>query len=387
MKVPAEQRAISFADYDHLVKDTDRFPIADLGPIRLGLFGEVGSLMSASKKLQREKEAFQSAYERDALEELGDTFWYFAALCRRLGIGLDAVISEASKGGQLSVSSVASHSPDSPLVRTISFKNAASLDGSLLKLGECAAGLLRVERNSADALSSLTMFAQAYVEVLQNSGLPFSGILNANVMKVRGRFLETPKSDLPQFDTHFCAEEQIPHSFEIEVSQRTNGRSYLRMNRVFIGDSLLDNIGKSDDYRFHDVFHFAHAAVLHWSPTFRALIKHKRKSCSVTDEAQDSGRAIVIEEGLSAFVFSHAKEHSFFEDQESVSFDLLKSIQDFVRGYEVSECPLRLWEEAILQGYDVFRKVRSHGGGIVVGDRGARTLRYKPLPGRSHECQ
>ena len=45
-----------------------------------------------------------------------------------------------------------------------------------------------------------------------------------------------------------------------------------------------------------DVFHFAHAAILHWSPTFRALIRHKRKSNPDIDEAQDSGRAIVIDD-------------------------------------------------------------------------------------------
>jgi hypothetical protein len=66
------------------------------------------------------------------------------------------------------------------------------------------------------------------------------------------------------------------------------------MNGVFIGDPLTDNILDRDGYRFHDVFHFAHASILHWSPTFRALIKHKRKSDPVVDEAQDSGRAIVV---------------------------------------------------------------------------------------------
>jgi hypothetical protein len=44
------------------------------------------------------------------------------------------------------------------------------------------------------------------------------------------------------------------------------------MNGVFIGDPLTDNIRDPDGYRFHDVFHFARAAILHWSPTFRALI-------------------------------------------------------------------------------------------------------------------
>ena len=42
-------------------------------------------------------------------------------------------------------------------------------------------------------------------------------------------------------------------------------------------------------------------------------------------------------------------------------------------------CPLKLWERAILKGYEVFRLVRDNKGGIVVGDRGNRTIKYKPI--------
>jgi hypothetical protein len=119
---------------------------------------------------------------------------------------------------------------------------------------------------------------------------------------------------------------------------------------------------------------------LHWSPTFRSLIKHKRKSDKVIDEAQDGGRAIVVEEGLTAWLFTRAKAMKFFEGQTSVSFDLLKTVSEFVQGYEVQACPLKLWENAILQGYAVFREVRAENGGIVIGDRPARTLRFRRLP-------
>ena len=98
------------------------------------------------------------------------------------------------------------------------------------------------------------------------------------------------------------------------------------------------------------------------------------------DEAQDGGRAIVVEEGLSAWLFTRAKELRFFEGQTSLSFDLLKTVNEFVQGYEVQVCPLRLWEDAILQGYSVFRDVRAQNGGVVIGDRTARTLRFRSLP-------
>ncbi len=202
-----------------------------------------------------------------------------------------------------------------------------------------------------------------------------------NIEKTRGRFLEADTPELPTFDDEFSDEERLPRYFEIKITQRKSGQSYLQWNGVFIGDPLTDNILDPDGYRFHDVFHFAHAAILHWSPTFRSLIKHKRKSDPKLDEAQDGGRAIVIEEGLTAWIFSCAKHLNFFDGKTSVSFDLLKTIQQFVHGYEVEECPLKLWEQAVLEGYEVFRQVRDNNGGIVIGNREARTIEYKSIDG------
>jgi hypothetical protein len=125
------------------------------------------------------------------------------------------------------------------------------------------------------------------------------------------------------------------------------------------------------------VFHLANAAILHWSPVVRALIKHKRKSKPTYDEAEDGGRAIVVEEGVTAWIFLQAKELGFFENQRTVSLGLLKSIGDFVKGFEVDKLPLKLWEKSILQGYQVFRQVRAAKGGWIVGDRSARTVRYE----------
>lgn len=81
------------------------------------------------------------------------------------------------------------------------------------------------------------------------------------------------------------------------------------------------------------------------------------------------------------WIFARAKEINYFEGQQSVSFDLLKTVQQFVAGYEVEACPLRLWEIAILRGYDVFCEVLRNNGGTIVGDRLARTIEYRPLKG------
>ena len=253
-----------------------------------------------------------------------------------------------------------------------------ALDDALVALGTAAAALLQLKSSRTAARRLLSSFSACYVQALRTARLDLSVVGSFNVKKVRGRFLGSDASALPAFDVGFPDDEQLPQHFEIEVVQRHRGHSHLRWNGVFLGDPLTDNIPDPDGYRFHDVFHLAHAAILHWSPTFRSLIKHKRKSDPAFDEAQDGGRAIVVEEGLTAWVFSRAKHLDFFRGQDGVSFDLLKTVQQFVQGYEVEACPLRLWESAILRGYDVFRSIRDNEGGVVVGDRRDRTIVYMP---------
>ena len=369
------------SDYEKAVAPTDRFAGNEVTPILLGLFGEVGSVMSTSKKLHREKGAFEVGYRRDVEEELGDTIWYVAALCRRLKLSLSELFVEGCAGDQFIGDVAATADPNAPVARVMTAKGLGPLDSVLLKLGEESARLLSIEVDAKTAKPILLNFVRAYILAVQASGVSFSEVLNANIRKSTGRFLKPSPADLPDFDAGFPPEEQLPRQFEIEIMQRPNGRSYLRWNGVFIGDPLTDNIADPDGYRFHDVFHFANAAILHWSPTFRALTKHKRKSYPKVDEAQDSGRAIVVDEGVSAYIFSQAKTLNFFENQTSVSFDLLKAVSNFVRGYEVERCPLNLWETAILQGYEVFRQMRENNGGIVIGNRDERTIQYRPLKG------
>lgn len=375
---PNDKVHVLLAEYEREIVETDRLQKSDITPILLGLFGEVGSVMSTSKKLSREKTAFSNGYRRDVEEELGDTLWYVAALCWRLNMSLSNLFAEALDNGSYSISVAANADPDHPVAKVFSVNDHAPLDSVLLRLGEASARLLGLKMSSKKARPLLIDFIGIYLEAVQASSVSFAGVVNGNMTKARGRFLTPSEEDLLDFDAEFPVDEQLPREFEIEILQRSNGRSYLRWNGAFIGDPLTDNIADQDGYRFHDVFHFANAAILHWSPTFRALIKHKRKSKPEVDEAQDSGRAIVIDEGVAAFVFSYAKSLNFFEGHDGVSFGLLKAVQNFVRGYEVDQCPLNLWENAILQGYDVFRQVKQNGGGVVVGNRAERTIKYKP---------
>jgi MazG C-terminal domain/Nucleotide modification associated domain 2 len=374
----ANSASIRLADYAREIEPTDKLPAGDLKPVLLGLFGEVGGIMTTAKKLHREATAFVG-YRKAVVEEFGDTLWYFATLCRRLKLPLEDVLAAVTKGAGYSSVTVASDLADVPIAHVASATASLPLDETLLKLGEAAAALMRVDDQLEQSAKLIHQFGDCYIQALQVSGVIFADVVQTNLRKAQGRFLEPDPATLPVFDSDFLDEERLPMEFEIEISQRKSGQSYLRWNGVFIGDPLTDNILDPDGYRFHDVFHFAHAAILHWSPTTRALIKQKRKSDRKFDEAQDGGRAIVVEEGLTAWIFSRAKELDFFEGQNSVSFDLLKTVGEFVRGYEVADCPLKLWERAILEGYAVFRQIRQNNGGIVVGNRTTREIRYRPL--------
>lgn len=364
-------------DYVRLVAPTDQMP-DDIRPVLFGLFGEVGGIMTAAKKYHREGPVFVG-YRRMVEEEFGDTLWYLTALCRRLGLSLESLLDTVISSDDYSSTLAASDIENGTISRIVMPRQVAALDDALLTLGEAASRLLHLSADPSQAENVLIPFIDCYLKTLQVSGLSFGDVARSNLAKTRGRFVPPDMESLPTFDDTFEAEEQLPETFTIEITQRKSGQSYLRWNKVFIGDPLTDNILDPDYYRFHDVFHFAHAAILHWSPVMRALIKQKRKSHKITDDSQDGGRAIVVEEGLTAWIFSRAKELNFFEGQKSVSFDMLKTIADFVRGYEVADCPLSLWEKAILDGYAVFRQVRDNGGGVVIGDRNARTIEYRPL--------
>ena len=284
-----KQSALLFAEYDSVSASTDQLADDALTPVRLGLFGEVGSLMATSKKYHREGDAY-AAHRRAVVEEFGDTLWYLASLCRRLGYKLEDIVGDASEGEDVSSQLVTSTFPEAPVACTRSFTNQSTIDDLLLTLGQHAAALLKPCQESGVQRELLIAFVRTYLMSVQACRIPFSTIMQTNIDKIGGRFLESDFDKLPNFDAGLAEEEQLPRTFRIEIKQRTNGKSYLRWNGVFIGDPLTDNIGDPDGYRFHDVFHLAHAAILHWSPTFRGLIRQKRKSDAKLDENEDGER-------------------------------------------------------------------------------------------------
>ena len=92
--------ALTIADYAEQAAKTDqRRGARALGFSMLGLFGEVGSLLSEAKKKQRDAASYLG-YADAVAEELGDVLWYLAAIARRTQFTLSAIAVAAIGGDE-----------------------------------------------------------------------------------------------------------------------------------------------------------------------------------------------------------------------------------------------------------------------------------------------
>ena len=322
-----------------------------------GLFGETGSILEATKKKMREKKEYSNIeYKNTIIEEFGDTLWYFTAICEFVKIDIIKLLD-------------------------MKVPKNKSYNQNLLSLGGIAGKLLSISGAEKNDKSLLCEFGKYFLFSLQKSSMEdnLKKVIEYNMQKIKDRFIEPSDDELCAFNADYPIDEQIPEKFTIMIIERSSKETYLQWNGVFIGNPLKDNVYEEDGYRFHDVFHIAYAAILHWSPVFRSLIKHKRKSRIGIDNTEDSGRAIVIEEGLTVWIFSIAKKSNYFKNHDKIPWSILKTVQQFIRGYEVEKCPLKLWEKAILEGYKVYREVSKNKKGKIIADLQSRTIKYENL--------
>jgi len=208
--------------------------------------------------------------------------------------------------------------------------------------------------------------------------LALSDIAAANLAKVKERW-STDRPEPLSFDTELPEGERLPRQFEIElidVEGEARQRVRVLINGKPFGAELTDNAYDPDGYRFHDVFHFAYAAVLGWSPITRALLRRKRKSRPLLDEVEDGGRAAVIEEGIAALAFDYARRHRMLEGVATLDFQLLRTIKDMTSHLEVRQCTTGEWEQAVLIGFQVWRAVLAARGGRIAVDLDARRIAY-----------
>ncbi|BEL01818.1 hypothetical protein Q0Z83_000090 [Actinoplanes sichuanensis] len=212
--------------------------------------------------------------------------------------------------------------------------------------------------------------------VANHLNLGLDDIATANLSKITDRWRPTPAPGIP-FDNDREPHEQLPRQADFTFTVTHNGScdvSVLTCDGQQVGDPITDASHVADGYNFHDVFHLSYAAVLGWSPVMRALLKRKRRSDPQTDLAEDGGRAIAIEEGISALVFAYASRHQYLDGKDHIDNDVLDTIQVMVAHLEVSAHRAADWEKAILTGFTAWRALRRLGGGTVRLDLGAQSL-------------
>lgn len=208
--------------------------------------------------------------------------------------------------------------------------------------------------------------------------LSLSDVAAENLAKVKERWASERAEPLI-FDAKLPEGERLPRKFEVEiidVKDESSQRVRVTIDGKAFGAELTDNAYDPDGYRFHDVFHFAYAAVLGWSPVTRSLLRRKRKSRPLLDEVEDGGRAAVIEEGVAAFAFDYARRHRFLDGVATLDFQLLRTVKDMTSHLEVRQCTTGEWEQAILQGFGAWRSVLAAGGGRIAVDLDLRCVTF-----------
>lgn len=218
--------------------------------------------------------------------------------------------------------------------------------------------------------------------------LDLDAIAAKNLEKTQDRWPPGDSEPVYRFlDETYPVDERLPRRFTAaireEVGPEGKDRIILTIDGEPAGDPLQDNSHDPDGYRFHDVFHLAHAAKLGWSPVLRGKLLHrkdgqppdrKRRSDPEINEVEDGGRAIVVDEAIVAYVWEYARRHRFLKGVKTVDYRVLKTIKDLTNGLEVKVRTGHQWEEAILAGYEVWRQVNERRKGVIAVDLEARTI-------------
>ena len=249
-------------------------------------------------------------------------------------------------------------------------------DGSAYELFDA-----NIEEELGDILWYLANAAEKW-------GLSLETIAEKNLEKTTDRWKNRNTRRRPRrrpedhFDTHFPPDQRLPRTFEVTIRpvgdhQGPEPKIEVIWRGKVVANALGDNTYGDSGYRFHDAFHLANAAVLGWSPVARGkLFGRKRRPGTLIDAVEDGGRAIVIEEGIAAFMVAYGSQHGDLIDIDHLDFHVLKTFRTFTNDLEVRARQLWEVEEAVFQGFEVWRQLRANDGGVLRGDLGKREITY-----------
>lgn len=402
---------MNFDEYQVLASQTDQQ--AGMGAVQdhldlmmvplLGLAGEAGELLAEHKKWLRDGRSYTLFPER-VTEELGDLLWYLSNVATKHGFHL----GDVALANHVQLSALGRSLPDANVwsdparsltgIELNDYQRTFSRVGPPERPQESSSGGYRVlvplfalAGNVGSLLSQyeewfqfgdqyasqpervkdeLGILIQRLSKVASEYDLHLEDIARFNLEKIDRRW-GPPSPQRPGyklFDEDYAENERFPRKMDIFIRPDGHGRTVTTVNGNAFGDPLTDNHYADDGYRFHDVFHLSFASMLGWSPTARALLQRKRKSNPKVDETEDGGRAMVVEEGISAFVFDYAARRNFLDGVKTVDYKLLRSIREWTEHLEVARRIEADWEQAIVTGFKIWREVRAAGEGHIRAD-------------------
>ncbi|MGO8865549.1 MAG: nucleoside triphosphate pyrophosphohydrolase family protein [Alphaproteobacteria bacterium] len=237
---PEDERLIRLDEYQNWTKLTDRnerLGLDGLGFVLLGLFGEVGSVLSELKKKQRDKDSY-IAYHDSAIEELGDAFWYFANASLRAGLSLSAIAERVPKN----LGDWFYHGKATPQYFTDLQKPQNELTGPLssdlverrlLALAGKVGVLLddfssgRVAANGDALTADLVEIFRALLAAADDAAVSLNEAARRNIHKTFGRW-PIERRWPPHYDESFDPDEQLPRHIEMIFKEKmADGKSYV----------------------------------------------------------------------------------------------------------------------------------------------------------------
>lgn len=350
-------------DFLSLVQDTDvtsgEDKIRRERVARFGLVSEVGSILSALKKviLRQNSSTLASQITKGELrEELGDALWY-VGMCanvlrdgqdifsecldeiQSLHVGKSADAARVEQLTDIQIEDFVKKKAEFDKQRSLdNFQKAAfctaRTDGDDLRdiciavLQQLTAQLVRCyipesetneintqvkEKNDLDVLTETAWHLAALATLNE---LKLSDIVETLQIKTGFRGESTRTKAL---DSRFPKQERFPDNFEIAFvpspkDKLVSEMFWLRKDgyHTKLGASLQDNHSDNDGYRYHDAIHVAFAVHLGWSPNLRKFMGLKRKSDKKTDSDEDGGRAAILEEMIILQVHTYASKLKYY---------------------------------------------------------------------------
>ena len=145
-----------------------------------------------------------------------------------------------------------------------------------------------------------------------------------------------------------------------------------------LGDQLTDNAYEDDGYRYPRRLPSELCGDAGLVAADQAVLRGQADSDPKVREVEDAGRATVIEEAISAFVFDYGRDEQFPRRCRACRLLLAAAIIRLVSRLEVRDRSAHEWEQTILRGFAVWRELYAARGGTVHLDLEARTIEFEP---------